>query len=82
MQAVGLTLKWANKKYSGQGELMLVHLCEQCGQVSLNRIARDDDIAKMHAVLEQSASLSDETQDLLAQQGVTLLDSAQSHLVR
>ena len=45
MRPVGLSLKWVDKKYgfNKPGELMLIHRCEECGKVSLNRIAADDD---------------------------------------
>jgi DNA-directed RNA polymerase subunit RPC12/RpoP len=46
MQPVGLTLKQIRKKYGSPagGELMLIHLCVECGRVSINRIAADDDL--------------------------------------
>lgn len=46
MQPVGLTLKQTHKKYGppAGGELMLIHLCIECGRVSINRIAADDDL--------------------------------------
>src|SRR5512141_10251 len=45
MQPVALTLKRSARKYArpGDGELMLVHVCEDCHKVSINRIAADDD---------------------------------------
>lgn len=75
MKPVGLTLKRANKKYArpGEGELMLVHQCEECGKLSINRIAADDDNQRIldvfHAALRASGDLS----HLLAGSGVTLL---------
>jgi hypothetical protein len=46
MRPLGLTLKKSHKKYSraGSGELMLVHVCTDCGKVAINRIAADDDV--------------------------------------
>jgi hypothetical protein len=87
MRPVGLTLKRIAKKYASpiqgeQGELMLVHLCEACGKVSINRIAVDDDNETILAVLEESASLDAGTRALLAQDGVTPLSTAQADLVR
>ncbi len=54
MTPVGLTLKKTGKKYgpAGDGELMLVHCCQGCGKLSLNRIAADDDPEKLLALLE------------------------------
>lgn len=46
MRPVGLTLKeegfdkYGNRK---QGDVMLIHKCERCGKISINRIAADDD---------------------------------------
>jgi hypothetical protein len=84
MKPVGLTFKRTAKKYTGhrQGELMLVHLCEDCRKVSINRIATDDVIEMILSVLEESAGMDPDTRDLLAQNGVTLLDAAQADLVR
>jgi hypothetical protein len=44
MRPVGLTLKRSRNKYAStpNGELMLVHLCEDCDRISINRIAADD----------------------------------------
>ena len=45
MVPIGLTLKKSRDKYAkgAQGELMLVHWCEGCERISINRIAADDD---------------------------------------
>jgi hypothetical protein len=84
MKPVGLTLKRVAKKYAShnQGELMLVHLCEECGKVSINRIAADDIAEMILSVLEKSAGLDSETLDLLAQDGVIPLSPDQANLVR
>jgi hypothetical protein len=45
MHPIGVTFKkegrdkWGKEKV---GELMLMHICEKCGKVNLNRIAADD----------------------------------------
>jgi hypothetical protein len=58
MPAVALTLKRTSKKYSQTcGELMLVHMCLDCGKVSANRIAADDDPDKLWSIFEQSIGL-------------------------
>lgn len=83
MKPVGLTFKRIAKKYTGhQGELMLVHLCEDCRTVSINRIAADDVVEMILSVLETSTGLDPDTRDLLAQDGVMLLDAVQADLVR
>lgn len=80
MRPIGLTLKQSNKRYDGQRELMLVHECQACATVSINRIARDDDVVALRAVLEQSASLSPAIQAHLKAQGIHLLESTQTEL--
>lgn len=82
MRPVGLTLKRIAKKYAGQGELMLVHVCEDCGKVSINRIASDDDAEMILSVLEKSAGLDSAIRASLAQSGVVLLGADQITLVQ
>jgi len=45
MKPVGLTIKKSRNKYriKSRGELMLIHECVDCGDISINRIAADDD---------------------------------------
>lgn len=84
MRPVGLTLKRIAKKYAGrsQGELMLVHLCDDCGKISINRIAADDDSEGILAILETSAGLDRTTRELLVQQNVMPLSTSHAGLVR
>ena len=84
MRPIGLTFKRTTKKYTSHqpGELMLVHQCEDCGKVSINRIAADDDVDAILSVLEQSADLDRDTRALLEREGVMLLDTDQHDLVR
>ncbi len=59
MRPVGLALKKTRKKYgrAGLGELMLVHQCTDCGGVSLNRLAADDDPQAIVEIFERSLQL-------------------------
>ena len=84
MKPIGLTFKRSVKKYASHqlGELMLVHLCDGCGKVSINRIAADDDPELILDVLEQAANLDARTYDLIDQQGIVLLDTDQIDQVR
>lgn len=84
MHPVGLTLKRLAKKYAAndQGELMLVHRCDDCGKISINRIAADDSDRMILSVLEQSTRLSADIRDSLAQDEVTLLNDSQINIVR
>lgn len=84
MKPIGLTYKRIAKKYGNQqqGELMLVHQCEGCGKVSINRIAADDVNEMILSVLARSAGLGVETRALLAQEGITLLGADEADVVR
>lgn len=82
MRPVGLTFKRIARKYARQGELMLVHLCDDCGKLSINRIAADDDADLILAVLEQSNGLAPDVIELMTQAGITLASVAQTELVR
>ena len=77
MLPVGLTLKRRHKKYGDAiGELMLVHRCAECGKLSINRIAADDDSARMLALFERLDSLDQSTRTELEAAGIQPLDSA------
>ena len=55
MQPVALTIKKTRKKYgSGKGEIMLIHQCVDCGTLSINRIAADDDAATILDIFRSS----------------------------
>lgn len=56
MKPVGLTAKLSRNKYrlDGRGELMLVHECVECGALSINRVAADDDSSTILAVFRES----------------------------
>ena len=56
MKPVGLTLKRVRNKYGRPlGELMLVHRCVECGKLSINRVAADDDDDAMLELIEQTS---------------------------
>jgi hypothetical protein len=58
MRPIGLTIKAAYKKYGlGRGELMLIHECEECEALSINRIAADDDPHSVMDIFEGSHGL-------------------------
>ena len=56
MKPIGLTMKKGRNKYQreSRGELMLVHECVECGALSINRIAADDDVSAILAVFQSS----------------------------
>lgn len=83
MQPVALTLKHDGNKYAvNSGELMLVHVCSECGKVSINRIAADDDNEMILQVFRASRSLESSVQISLAQSGIMPLGAQQEGLVR
>jgi hypothetical protein len=74
MQPVALTTKRSRNIYSrGPGELMLVHLCEDCGDASINRIAADDDADTLLEVFNASFSLPPRTRKLLLSSEIEIL---------
>lgn len=56
MRPIGLTMKKGRNKYTAEarGELMLVHECTECGALSINRIAADDDASTILEVYRSS----------------------------
>jgi hypothetical protein len=58
MRPVGLALKQSRKKYATDlaGELMLIHCCEDCGKLSINRIAADDISERLTEVFRASTA--------------------------
>jgi DNA-directed RNA polymerase subunit RPC12/RpoP len=82
MQPVGLTLKRSRNKYAArEGELMLVHLCLDCGTLAINRIAADDHPQDILSVLAASPTLTARTPHLFRQNDITLLQPEQAALV-
>jgi DNA-directed RNA polymerase subunit RPC12/RpoP len=68
------TDRWGGQRY---GELMLIHRCEQCGKISVNRIAADDDPKKIEAVFVESLTLPEADRTKLAGQGIHLIEEAE-----
>lgn len=84
MQPIGLSRKPGRNKYAAResGELLLVHLCAECGRVSLNRLAADDDPEQVEAALRAASHLDVETRSRLALAQVSLLDEGEADFVR
>lgn len=83
MKPIGLTLKRQHKKYArfDQGELMLVHHCEECGRLAINRVAADDDNEAILAVFHSSLQINQHLDRLLTEEGITLLGVADRQIV-
>lgn len=74
MRPVALTCKRSRNKYaSGRGELMLIHHCMDCDDVSINRIAADDDANTILDVFKTSYTLPAWTQNLILSNGIEIL---------
>jgi DNA-directed RNA polymerase subunit RPC12/RpoP len=84
MQPVGLALKATRKKYglAACGEMMLVHRCSECGKISANRIAADDDPLLVFRLYADSLQLEQSVKDGIEAAGVSLLDTRHEHIVR
>jgi hypothetical protein len=74
MRPLALTTKRSRNKYSRRhGELMLVHQCTDCGEITINRIAADDDGETLLDVFNTSRSLPTQTQSLLLENEIMVL---------
>jgi hypothetical protein len=84
MRPMALTLKKTGKKYNqpNQGEMMIIHLCDECGKLSINRIAADDDIETVFEIFEGSHKLDAGTKSLITGDGISILEARDGHLVR
>jgi hypothetical protein len=73
MKPIGLTMKDGRNRYrlENRGELMLIHECIECGALSINRIAADDDPASLVAVFQ--ASFASQIHSRCAGSGIQIL---------
>ncbi len=83
MQPVGLALKKTGKKYgSGLGELMLIHRCQECGKVSINRIAADDLASVLYELFEHSLSMDASSRAAIRASGIQMLTAREKGTVK
>ena len=74
MKPIGLSFKRSPNKYgSDKGELMLIHQCERCKQISINRIAADDQTSLIEKIFEESLNIPSDTLNNLQEQGIQIL---------
>jgi hypothetical protein len=76
MEPIGVTLKREGvDKYGKEklGDVMLVHRCQECGQINVNRIAADDPEDLILGVFEKSLTLSQATLGECAGQSIALI---------
>ena len=77
MEPIGLTFKKEGfDKYGKlrQGELMVIHQCQNCDQFSINRVAADDETEVILKIFEDSQNLSPEITSKLEKEEIKLLD--------
>jgi hypothetical protein len=83
MRPIGLTMKPGHNKYAlGGGELMLVHLCLDCGRLSINRIAADDDVQTLAGIFSGSSGLPFEVRMTLLVSGIRLLERGSEKVIQ
>lgn len=76
MEPIGLTFKhegWDKWGKLKQGELMLIHRCNICGKISINRIAADDEPQAILAVFRHSGKIDKRIKELLSKSNIKLL---------
>ena len=83
MQPIGLTMKRGRNKYGAEtcGELMLIHRCSECGKLSINRIAADDQIERLMEIFWASLGLDCPTHHQLEGSGIRVLQGEDVKLV-
>lgn len=82
MWPIGLAWKKSKNKYgSGFGELMIIHRCDACGELSLNRLAADDRSDLIQGLFSDTINLPTSLRQDLLQKGIQpLLRKHQSHM--
>ena len=80
MKPVGLTMKKSRNKYQikSRGELMLIHQCVECGGLSINRIAADDDPDSIMDAFYHAQALGDVFHIQCEEQGITVLTDTET----
>lgn len=76
MEPIGLTFKKTKPdKYRPEekGELMIVHRCQNCQKISINRIAADDEPKALLGLLEKAETQDEETRTELVNEGIKWL---------
>jgi DNA-directed RNA polymerase subunit RPC12/RpoP len=77
MRPIGLTMKKGRNKYrlGSGGELMLIHICVDCGSLSINRLAADDDPDSVIQAFHAADALDRQTRAECESQGITILEN-------
>ena len=77
-------MKKGRNKYrlESGGELMLIHACIECGSLSINRIAADDDSESILEVFNTSLQNSDQFRMRVEADGIIMLNAEDDESVR
>jgi len=83
MKPTGLTIKKGRNKYrlESRGELMLIHECTECGSLSINRIAADDDSESIMEVFHESIQNSYQIRSRCEANGILMLIAEDSEMI-
>ena len=82
-QPIGLTFKRMNKRYGSlYGELMIIHVCTECGHLAINRIAADDIPATLLETFAHTLRLNSSLRERLQLAGITPVSTADEPAVR
>jgi len=83
MQPIGVTVKRRLNKYKQGmfGELMLIHRCCECGKLSINRIAADDQTERLMEIFYSSSGMDTHLLDQVEKSGIHLLQAEDAILV-
>ena len=76
MRPIGLTFKHEGVDKYGKlrrGELMLIHECAGCGEISINRIAADDNPKAILKVFKESQELNSDKRNQLERDDIEIL---------
>ena len=84
MKPIGLTMKKGRNKYrlESGGELMLIHECIECGSLSINRIAADDDSGSILDIFNTSLQNSAQFRTRGEADGIIMLNAQDDKWVR
>jgi DNA-directed RNA polymerase subunit RPC12/RpoP len=83
MLPIGLTVKPSRNKYrlKAPGELMLIHRCNECGKLSINRLAADDLVNRLMELFYASVGVEINLQHQLSENGIHMLTQEDLWLV-
>lgn len=75
MRAIGLAWKKSRNKYgSANGEIMIIHVCEGCNGLSINRVAADDDHQKLENLFRSTIWMEKSRKQFLRDSGIQLME--------